>query len=99
MRIAVALLLVALAACGGSSTNSTIDAAGTHDAAAADGSGGDGGADAGIIDAAVGPDGNFAGVGQVCGTSAADLDAGALPCEPNLVCCYPCGIPDCLDIC
>ena len=46
-----------------------------------------------------GCDGRCAEVGEVCGTSNADQDAGALPCRPGLVCCYPCGIPDCLDRC
>jgi hypothetical protein len=57
-----------------------------------------GGDDAsGVADASPGPD--AAGVGQVCGTSDVDLDAGAMPCAPGLVCCYPCGIPDCADVC
>src|SRR5262249_55325683 len=54
--------------------------------------------DAARADANLGPDsgtGPFAGDGEVCGTNAGDLDAGALPCAPGLVCCYPCGIPDC----
>lgn len=50
-------------------------------------------------DAAIGCDGPCAAEGEACGTSPADLDAGALPCGPGLVCCYPCGIPDCVDRC
>lgn len=46
-----------------------------------------------------GCDGACAGEGAACGSSPADLDAGALPCAPGLVCCYPCGIPDCVDRC
>jgi hypothetical protein len=44
-------------------------------------------------------DGGCAKAGEVCGSSPVDLDAGARPCEPGLVCCYPCGIPDCADRC
>lgn len=76
-------LAMLLAACGGSST--PIDAA----------------VDAGATDATPGPDcdGGCAAEGEVCGASEADLDAGARPCGAGLVCCYPCGIPDCLDRC
>ena len=52
-----------------------------------------------VIDAGGGPDGNFASEGEVCGDAPGDLDAGALPCATGLVCCYPCGIPDCNDVC
>jgi hypothetical protein len=46
------------------------------------------------------PDGgDTAGEGEVCGSSAVDRDAGARPCAEGLVCCYPCGIPDCADVC
>lgn len=60
--------------------------------------------DAGTVDGpvvtdAVDCDGGCAGAGEVCGTSTSDLDAGALPCSTGLVCCYPCGIPDCNDQC
>ncbi len=55
--------------------------------------------DAAVPDAAVDCDGGCAAAGEVCGGSAADLDAGALPCGAGLVCCYPCGIPDCVDRC
>jgi hypothetical protein len=62
----------------------------------------EGAVDARVIDAAVdaacGP-GGCAAEGEVCGSSPADLDAGARPCGVGLVCCYPCGIPDCLDRC
>lgn len=51
------------------------------------------------IDAVPGCDGACAHEGEVCGTSPADLDSGTLPCAPGLVCCYPCGIPDCADRC
>ena len=58
--------------------------------------------DAAPIDAAQGfdgPDGDFAGPGEICGTSDVDLDAGARTCAPGLICCYPCGIADCADRC
>ena len=51
------------------------------------------------IDAVTGCDGACAQEGEACGTSSADQDAGALACAPGLVCCYPCGIPDCVDRC
>lgn len=65
---------------------------------------GDGGApiDAPLtIDAPPGPDcdGGCAAENEACGTSPVDLDAGARPCGAGLVCCYPCGIPDCVDRC
>jgi hypothetical protein len=63
---------------------SPVDAAGPVDAASAD---------------AVDCDGGCAAEGEACGTSDVDLDAGARTCAPGLVCCYPCGIPDCVDRC
>jgi hypothetical protein len=60
------------------------------DAAAGDGGGG--------IDA-VDCDGGCAAENEACGSSEVDLDAGARMCGPGLVCCYPCGIPDCVDRC
>ena len=55
--------------------------------------------DAAVVDGPVGCDGACAGEGGACGNSPADLDANPLPCAPGLVCCYPCGIPDCVDRC
>ena len=55
-------------------------------------------ADAGIDAADCGPDG-CAAAGEVCGTTAVDLDAGARPCGAGLLCCYPCGVADCADRC
>ena len=57
--------------------------------------------DSTMVDAPIdgGADGNLASEGEVCGSSMADQDAGARMCRPDLVCCYPCGIPGCLDRC
>lgn len=55
--------------------------------------------DAGPDAAAVDCDGGCAGVGEACGSSDVDLDAGARTCGAGLACCYPCGIPDCVDRC
>jgi len=85
MRLAAIALLV-LCACG--NTTSAYDA--PVDAPTVDGP---------VITDAVDCDGGCAGVGEVCGTSEGDLDAGALPCRSGLVCCYPCGIPDCENKC
>jgi hypothetical protein len=68
------------------------DSASGGDGARGDGPGTDGPPRA---DAAAG----YADVGEVCGESDGARDAGARPCSPDLVCCYPCGIPDCLDVC
>ena len=77
----------AIVACGDGSA--PIDAAAIDDAAI----------DAGIDGAAVDCDGGCAGVGEACGSSDVDLDAGARTCAPGLACCYPCDIPDCVDRC
>lgn len=45
--------------------------------------------DLGIGDIGIGDvDEELGGVGDLCGQSGGD-------CQPDLVCCYPCGIPDC----
>ncbi len=58
-----------------------------------------GGHDAGLDGAAVDCDGGCAGVGEACGSSDVDLDAGARACAPGLACCYPCGVANCVDRC
>src|SRR5690349_5873003 len=85
-RAAITLLVLGLAACG--STSPVHDA--PVDGATVDGP---------VITDAVDCDGGCAEIGEVCGVSEGDLDAGALPCRSGLVCCYPCGIPDCNDTC
>lgn len=55
--------------------------------------------DAGVDAAAVDCDGGCAGVGEACGSSDVDLDAGARTCAPGLACCYPCGVANCVDRC
>jgi hypothetical protein len=80
------LALVLLVACGGDENNPIIDAPSTPDAALP------------VVDASD-CDGGCAGLNEACGVSPADLDAGALPCEAGLACCYPCGIPGCVDRC
>ena len=82
-----AVFALTLLACGDG--NAPIDAAATDDALAID---------AAAIDA---PDcdGGCAAENEACGSSDVDLDAGARPCGAGLVCCYPCGIPDCVDRC
>ena len=71
-----------------------------------DGRAGDAGADAAVdaafdagLDAAAGCDGPCAGIGEACSSSDVDLDAGARDCAPGLVCCYPCGVANCVDRC
>jgi hypothetical protein len=82
------LILVLVMGCGSDENNPVIDAPQPPDAALP------------VVDAdEVDCDGGCAGLNEVCGVSAADLDAGALPCGTGLVCCYPCGIPDCVDRC
>ncbi len=83
----LALVGLIFLACGDS--NSPVDAAAGDDADPVD---------ADTTDA-VDCDGGCAGMGEACGTSDVDLDAGARMCGPGLVCCYPCGIPDCVDRC
>lgn len=78
------LALVALVFLACGDSNSPVDAAPAEDADTVD---------------AVDCDGGCAGENQACGTSEVDLDAGARTCGPGLVCCYPCGIPDCVDRC
>ncbi|MBP6628224.1 MAG: hypothetical protein KA297_02265 [Kofleriaceae bacterium] len=85
LLVIAALAALAASACG--------DNAPRPDAARRDGNGA-------TVDAApVDCDGGCADVGGACGSSEVDLDAGALPCRAGLVCCYPCGIPDCVDRC
>ena len=79
-----AVLALALVACG--------DSAARIDARPRD-------PDAGVDAAAVDCDGGCAGVGEACGSSDVDLDAGARMCGPGLVCCYPCGVANCVDRC
>src|SRR5687768_9883017 len=85
IRVLASLAFCAVVACGGDEQTAAIDA--PIDAPVAP-----------VIDA-VDCDGGCAGLNEACGTTSADLDAGALPCSPGLVCCYPCGIPDCVDRC
>jgi|JI9StandDraft_1071089.scaffolds.fasta_scaffold106841_2 hypothetical protein len=69
------------------------------DAAVIDASGDAGAIDAGLDATAVDCDGGCAGVGEACGSSDVDLDAGARTCATGLVCCYPCGVANCVDRC
>ena len=95
MRRAMAAIAWVMIACGG---HDEVGRDAARDGAVIDAAAGDAAGDGAGVDAAD-CDGGCAAENEACGGSAADLDAGARPCGPGLVCCYPCGIPDCVDRC
>jgi len=92
-RLLLLLGLASLGGCGGVDQGS-IDAGDAS--TASDGERADTAATDGTLAFDGAFDGAFAGENDVCDTD----PASSLPaCRPDLVCCYPCGIPGCDNIC